>query len=387
MGNCGLCSGGFKERKNRIFPASDKKIITLCLLGPEGVGKTTIIKALRGESPENVTKTNGFSQESLKFLRANLKVYDLGGNEKIREIWTNYYGEVYGSVFVWDTSNHSDEDLLAAKTMMEAIVNNPDMSGKPILILLNKKDGDNNVTEFDFCDKTSLHQIAAETNSHFKVINCNALKGYGKDIDPYIIEGFEWLLDDIKQNFDAIDSRVQQAIEELKKKQQEERVKRQHRLAALQAEHAEEDAKLEQAERAANGNIYSGEPQQMESVDENVNVIPDVLPSKSLPPLRTNKVVPQNEEDKNEGEGPKLEIFEIKSEDREFSENIEMQDMNNRKEISIQTELSFPVYYENNNDEEEADIATKISMNRRASLRTTNDINKNLKSISIAPVD
>uniref|UniRef100_A0A0N5BEW6 ADP-ribosylation factor-like protein 13B n=1 Tax=Strongyloides papillosus TaxID=174720 RepID=A0A0N5BEW6_STREA len=381
MGNCGLCSGGFRERKNRIFPVGDKRKITICFLGPENVGKTTILRAINGESPENVTQTNGFNQESIKFMKAHITVYDLGGNDKIREIWPNYYGEVYGSIFVWDTNRHSDEDIEFVKIMVTAIISNPDMTGKPLLILLNKKDLGNSITEYDFCDKINLHQLASESGSHLKVLNCHALHGVGKNLDPIIHEGLEWLLEEIKTSYNSIDERVKQAVNELIKRQQDDKVKRQHRLAELQAEQAEEDAKLEQAERAANGNIWSGETasNNIENVEE--NPIPDVLPPKLLPPLRTNKVLPQNGETPLTEEGSNLKVFEIESEDKQFKESFEMENL--RRDIEIQTDLSFPVI--TNNDDEEKVIIEKIGSKRKVSLHSTHDANRG--GITLAPLD
>lgn len=336
------------------------------------------------ESPETVTKTNGFSQESIKFMKADVTVYDLGGNDKIREIWSNYYGEVYGSIFVWDTNRHTDEDIEFVKNMLTGILNNPDMIGKPMLILLNKKDLNNGLTEYDFCDKINLHQLASESGSHLKVLNCHALHGIGKNLDPIIKEGLEWLLDEIKTSYNAIDERVKLAIEELTKRQQEDKIKRQHRLAAIQAEQAEEDAKLDQAERIANGNVWSGESVSngTENVNETTseNPIPDILPPKHLPPLKNNKILPQNDNTTPGEERKRLEVFEIKSEDREFEEGIEMQDM--RKDVEIQTNLSFPVVFSNEDDEK--NIVERIGNNN---IYFTNDINKHMKGISLAPLD
>uniref|UniRef100_A0A0K0EK13 ADP-ribosylation factor n=1 Tax=Strongyloides stercoralis TaxID=6248 RepID=A0A0K0EK13_STRER len=383
MGNCGLCSGGFKERKNRIFPVGDKKKVTICFLGPEGVGKTTILRAINGESPDNVMQTNGFSQEAIKFMKTEITVYDLGGNDRIRDIWSNYYGEVYGSIFVWDTNRHTDEDIEFVKDMLTTIINNSDMIGKPMLILLNKKDLNNGITEYDFCDKINLHQLASESGSHLKVLNCHALHGVGKNLDPIINEGLEWLLDEIKNSYKAIDERVKVAIEELTKKQQEDKIKRQHRLAAIQAEHADEDAKLEQEERIANGNVWRGETASNNTENVNENPIPDVLPPKTLPPLKSNKVLPQNGDAPLTEEGTRLEVFEIKHDDKEVGENIEMQDM--RKDVEIQTDLSFPVILNNENDEE--NIIETIGNNGNTNINFTNDINRSMKGISLAPLD
>lgn len=35
----------------------------------------------------------------------DIVVYDLGGGERIRDIWENYYAEVHGVIFVVDTDD------------------------------------------------------------------------------------------------------------------------------------------------------------------------------------------------------------------------------------------------------------------------------------------
>lgn len=42
----------------------------------------------------NVSPTNGFALQEFKFGKAEIIAYDLGGSERIRSIWKNYYSEV-----------------------------------------------------------------------------------------------------------------------------------------------------------------------------------------------------------------------------------------------------------------------------------------------------
>uniref|UniRef100_A0A914QQ25 ADP-ribosylation factor n=1 Tax=Panagrolaimus davidi TaxID=227884 RepID=A0A914QQ25_9BILA len=101
MGNC---VGGFGERirkrGRRIIPWKRQKSIVICFIGLEGVGKTTIIKAFQGEDISTVHSTIGFSRAEFEVNGYKLIAYDLGGNERIRDIWSNYYSEVWAFNFI-----------------------------------------------------------------------------------------------------------------------------------------------------------------------------------------------------------------------------------------------------------------------------------------------
>lgn len=43
---------------------------------------------------DDVSPTNGFVLKQFKFGKAEIIAYDLGGGERIRSIWKNYYPEV-----------------------------------------------------------------------------------------------------------------------------------------------------------------------------------------------------------------------------------------------------------------------------------------------------
>ncbi|KAJ3344013.1 ADP-ribosylation factor-like protein 13B [Kappamyces sp. JEL0680] len=68
--------------------------------------------------------------------RVTLNFYDVGGHEKIRKIWPNYYADSYACVFVVDGS--SPARWKDAKTVLHEMVLHPLMQSKPLLILVNR---------------------------------------------------------------------------------------------------------------------------------------------------------------------------------------------------------------------------------------------------------
>uniref|UniRef100_A0A914GX87 ADP-ribosylation factor-like protein 13B n=1 Tax=Globodera rostochiensis TaxID=31243 RepID=A0A914GX87_GLORO len=226
MGNC---VGGFKRRTHRIAPWKRNKPIVLCLLGIDGAGKTTIVKALQGEDFGTVHATVGFSRAELRVQKYRITVYDLGGSARIREIWPIYFAEVFGVVYVMDASAASR--ISENKKMVDSLVGLPDLHGKPILFLLNKKDLPEALDEMQFSERFNLHAMAKSNKTDIRVEGVCAVKGTGKEIDEVIVEGLEWLIEKVLDNYDNISKEVGKALKALKERQAQERLERQHRLA------------------------------------------------------------------------------------------------------------------------------------------------------------
>ncbi|KAL3090825.1 hypothetical protein niasHS_007200 [Heterodera schachtii] len=237
MGNC---VGGFKRRTHRIAPWKRNKPIVLCFIGIDGAGKTTIVKALQGEDFGTVHSTVGFSRAELRVKKYRITVYDLGGSARIREIWPIYFAEVFGVVFVLDASAASR--ISENKKMVDSLVGLPDLLGKPILFLLNKKDLPEALDEMQFSERFNLHSMAKQNKTDIRVEGICAVKGTGKEIDQVIVEGLEWLIEKVLDNYDNISKGVEKALKELKERQAQERLERQHRLALSSSKESPEAA-------------------------------------------------------------------------------------------------------------------------------------------------
>ncbi|KAI1714928.1 ADP-ribosylation factor family domain-containing protein [Ditylenchus destructor] len=230
MGNC---VGGFK-RRTRIAPWNRKtRTIVLCFLGLDGAGKTTVVKALQGEDFATVHPTVGFSRAEFMIKKHKIVAYDLGGGERIREIWPTYYAEVYGVVYVVDSAAISR--LAENKEIVDSFADRPELVGKPMLFLLNKKDLPEPIDEMQFSDRFELHNLAKNNKTDIRVEGICAVKGSGKDIDAVITEGLEWLIERITDNYVNIEKGVQAALKALQDRQAQDRMERQHRLAMISA--------------------------------------------------------------------------------------------------------------------------------------------------------
>jgi ADP-ribosylation factor-like protein 13B len=87
------------------FPkASDTSGIILLLIGLDSSGKSSFLMRLRNGSDNPPKSGWGFSVDMVQYnldksswfksKRKMIKIYDLGGDQKIRGIWKNYLAEV-----------------------------------------------------------------------------------------------------------------------------------------------------------------------------------------------------------------------------------------------------------------------------------------------------
>uniref|UniRef100_A0A914D578 ADP-ribosylation factor-like protein 13B n=1 Tax=Acrobeloides nanus TaxID=290746 RepID=A0A914D578_9BILA len=227
MGNC---VGGFK-RRSRIIPWRKNKTIVLLIIGADGAGKTSIVKALQGEDLSTVHPTIGFSRAEFLINKYKIIAYDLGGGERIRDIWKTYYSEIFGIVYVVDSSATSRYE--ENRRLVNQLAEVPELMGKPMLFLLNKKDLPDAIDEIQFSEQFELHKLAKRNKTDIRVEGVCAVKGHGKDIDHTIVDGFDWMIERILDKYTQIDKGVKAALEALKERQAQERLERQHRLAAL----------------------------------------------------------------------------------------------------------------------------------------------------------
>uniref|UniRef100_A0A915AC73 ADP-ribosylation factor-like protein 13B n=1 Tax=Parascaris univalens TaxID=6257 RepID=A0A915AC73_PARUN len=116
--------------------------------------------------------------------------------------------------------------------VLKDVMSDENLRGKPILVLVNKKDRSGCIDEIQLSDRFCLHDLANLYTAQIRVEVCSANQGTGNAMDGAIKDGFEWLLERIFDDFDRLEKGVNEALKMLKQKQEEERIRRQHRLAA-----------------------------------------------------------------------------------------------------------------------------------------------------------
>ncbi|XP_063080852.1 ADP-ribosylation factor-like protein 13B isoform X3 [Cavia porcellus] len=214
------------------------------MVGLDNAGKTATAKGIKGEHPEDVAPTVGFSKIDLKQGKFEVTIFDLGGGKRIRGIWKNYYAESYGVIFVVDSSD--EERMEETKETMSEVLRHPRISGKPVLVLANKQDKEGALGEADVIECLSLEKLVNEHKCLCQIEPCSAVLGYGKKIDKSIKKGLYWLLHIIARDFDILSERIQKDTTEQRALEEQEKRERAERVRKLREER--EEREREQAE-------------------------------------------------------------------------------------------------------------------------------------------
>jgi len=127
---------GLLSLLRNIKKTDDEKRILM--VGLDNSGKTTALKKLADETPDNITPTQGFNIKSVQTAGVKLNVWDIGGQKHIRPYWKNYYANTDGVVYVVDSSDERRMDE-AAEELTE-LCGQEELAGVPVLVLANKQD-------------------------------------------------------------------------------------------------------------------------------------------------------------------------------------------------------------------------------------------------------
>ncbi|XP_060085592.1 ADP-ribosylation factor-like protein 13B [Ylistrum balloti] len=233
MGNACSCIRG------RVEP---KKKITVAILGIDGAGKTTVTNALTGDTSE-VAPTVGFNTETVNLNNFDLTLFDIGGGKNVRSIWTHYFNEIYGVIYVVDSS--ATNRMPEISENLKNLLDHPQVTGKPILLLANKCDREDAMDSVDVCQKINLEDQVNRHKCPSRIESVSAVKGTGKKVDKKLKEGLKWLCGMIEHNWDQYSVRVTRDMEEQQKRDEEEKALRRERVRKLRQEREE----AEKAER------------------------------------------------------------------------------------------------------------------------------------------
>ncbi|XP_072933764.1 uncharacterized protein [Epargyreus clarus] len=202
MGNCWVF------RRNRI-----RRHIVLIMIGLDNAGKTKTVNNLSGEKDDKVLPTVGFKAVNLVHKDTPVTIYDLGGGPEFRAIWSQYYSEVHGVIFVIDSSDFSRLD--ECKSVLEEVLSHDKISGKPVLVLANKQDKSGALDDIDVVEKLNIEPLVNRYRCPTLVESYSAYPPETKKkikIDPGLRRGYQWLLNYIVRRYGDINLRVQTDI-------------------------------------------------------------------------------------------------------------------------------------------------------------------------------
>ncbi|KAJ9465482.1 hypothetical protein DIPPA_00724 [Diplonema papillatum] len=158
------------------------KHIELCLVGLENSGKTTLLNVLSSGTSVETKPTPGVDVKSVKKGGVMMKMWDLGGQERFRSEWPRYTEGCDVILYVVDSSDF--ERIHIAKKEMHKLLEDRNLHGLPLLIVLNKCDLDPHMAKEDVIKELNLDSI---DNNKWMVTHISATK------QTNIVEVIDWL--------------------------------------------------------------------------------------------------------------------------------------------------------------------------------------------------
>ena len=73
------------------------------MLGLDAAGKTTALYKLKMNEMVTTIPTIGFNVETLQHKNLEMTVWDVGGQDKIRQLWKHYYENTDALIFLVDS--------------------------------------------------------------------------------------------------------------------------------------------------------------------------------------------------------------------------------------------------------------------------------------------
>ncbi|XP_069810133.1 uncharacterized protein [Dendropsophus ebraccatus] len=159
------------------------------MFGLDAAGKTSILYQLKMHEAVTSIPTIGFNVETLTPVGNTIfTLWDIGGGDKISELWHVYYENTDGVIFVVDSAD--SERIPEVREKLNTLLDDETLKGVPVMVLANKQDLPNARRPEELAEDLGLVDIKRDL-WHFQ--GCSATTGEG------LAEGMEILADFVKQ--------------------------------------------------------------------------------------------------------------------------------------------------------------------------------------------
>merc|ERR1712154_656228 len=143
------------------------------MLGLDNAGKTTILRMLCGEATDTVAPTQGFNIKSFQDGEFKLNIWDIRGQQAIRQYWSHYLEACDALIFVVDSTDKARFD--ESSTELKNLLQEEKLKAVPVLIFANKQDLPGCATAEDVSGALNL----AAVEQTYVIQACSAKTGDG----------------------------------------------------------------------------------------------------------------------------------------------------------------------------------------------------------------
>eukprot|EP00483_Globobulimina_turgida_P000321 UN00321 len=178
--------GGFLTKiRGKFF--NSRKEFRILLLGLDSAGKTTILHQFLSGKKKATVPTIGFTVESLIKDNVHFSVWDVGGQDKLRPLWRQYYAGTQGLIFVVDAADTKRLELV--KDEIHYLMHEIELKYSIMAVVANKQDLADALQNDKLSQKLELTKLKCK----YKVFECVATQNIG------IAEILNWLSENMQE--------------------------------------------------------------------------------------------------------------------------------------------------------------------------------------------
>ncbi|KAL5262960.1 hypothetical protein ACHWQZ_G008388 [Mnemiopsis leidyi] len=156
----------------QYFSNSEYKVI---VVGLDNAGKTTILYHLLMDEVVHTSPTIGSNVEEITWRNIKFIMWDIGGQDSLRQSWATYYSNTNFVFMVIDSSDR--ERLSVAKDELYKMLNHEDLRKSSLLIYANKQDVKDCLSTTQISQALNLKSIKDHA---YHIQPCCALSGEGR---------------------------------------------------------------------------------------------------------------------------------------------------------------------------------------------------------------
>ena len=159
----------------------------IVMVGLDNAGKSTLLYRLHLGDVIETQPTVGSNVEEVSHRSVRFQVWDLGGQDKLRRVWSTYYVGAAAVVLVVDSLDRARLPLLREE--LGAITSAAELAGAALLVFANKQDLPGAMTAVEITQQLQLH---GDKERAWQIQPCSAKEGSG------LYEGLDWLVHTLK---------------------------------------------------------------------------------------------------------------------------------------------------------------------------------------------